>query len=48
MEGQELNLIRDIEESTRVDILKEEIEALLEDISDYCFDDKTVGVVKYE
>lgn len=46
--GQELNLIRDIEENTSADMLKQEIEALLEDISDYCFDDKTVGVVKYE
>ena len=46
--GQELNLVRDIEENTSADMLKKEIEALLEDISDYCFDDKTVGVVKYE
>lgn len=46
--GQELNLIRDIEVNTSADMLKQEIEALLEDISDYCFDDKTVGVVKYE
>ena len=37
-----------IEENTSADMLKQEIEALLEDISDYCFDDKTVGVVKYE
>ena len=46
--GQELNLVRDIEENISADMLKKEIEALLEDISDYCFDDKTVGVVKYE
>lgn len=46
--GQELNLVRDIEENTSADKLKKELEALLEEISNYCFDDKTVGVIKYE
>lgn len=46
--GQELNLVREIEENISADKLKKELETLLEEIADYCFDDKTVGVVKYE
>ena len=48
IEGQELNLAREIEENVSAEELKKELETLLEKISEYCFDDKTVGVVKYE
>ena len=46
--GHELNLVREIEKNISAQMLKKELEALLEEIADYCFDDKPVGVVKYE
>lgn len=47
-QNKEICLVEDIENSVKADALKTEMEELLLDISDYCFDDKTVGVVKYE
>lgn len=47
-EGMELELVREIESGTAPELLKSELESLIADISDYSFDDKTVGVVKYE
>lgn len=46
--GQELELVREIEEHVGKDALKEELEHLLISISEYGSDDRTVGVVKYE
>lgn len=46
--GKEINLVEDIEKATSLEELKAELEELISDISNYCFDDKTVGVVKYE
>lgn len=48
VEGQEQNLVDDIEKNISAEKLKTELATLIEEISDYCFDDKTVGVVKYE
>lgn len=46
--GKEISLVEDIEKVTSPNDLRTELEELLSDISNYCFDDKTVGVVKYE
>ena len=46
--GKELEFINEIERSTSQEVLKEELENLIREIGDYNFDDKTVGVVKYE
>ena len=46
--GKELELVKEIENNTSSDVLKEELENLVKEIGDYSFDDKTVGVVKYE
>lgn len=46
--GKELELVNEIEHSTSSDALKTELENLIVEIGDYSFDDKTVGVVKYE
>ena len=46
--GQEADLVKEIEKRTSADMLKKELEGMLEEISAYCADDKTVGVVKYE
>ena len=46
--GKELELIIEIEQHTSSDVLRMELENLVEEIGDYSFDDKTVGVVKYE
>ena len=48
IDGKEIELVKDIETSTRSDELKSELESFLIEISKYCFDDRTVGVVKYE
>ncbi len=47
-EGMEIKLVQEIESSTTGDKLKSELEELVTDISDCSFDDRTVGVVKYE
>lgn len=47
-EGQELELVRELETSIDSSLLKEELEGLVVSISDYSTDDRTVGVVKYE
>lgn len=46
--GKELCITEDIENMTGSDDLKNELIELVNDISGYCFDDKTVGVIKYE
>lgn len=46
--GKELELVNEIEQHTSSEVLKEELENLIREIGDYSFDDKTVGVVKYE
>ena len=46
--GSELDLAEEIEKRIAQDDLKAEVEDLVVDISSYCFDDKTIGVVKYE
>ena len=47
-EGQEINLVRELEENTDGKDLKDELEDFVMDISNYSMDDRTVGVVKYE
>ena len=44
----EYELVMEIEESTSSENLKEELELLVVDISDFSSDDRTLGVVKYE
>lgn len=46
--GQEMELVREIEEQISKESLKEELENFLISISEYGSDDRTVGVVKYE
>jgi hypothetical protein len=46
--GKEINLVEEIEKDICADELKHALEDFLSDVSNYCFDDKTVGVVKYE
>ena len=47
-EGREMDLVRNIETEIPGDQLRKELENLVEELSDYSSDDKTVGVVKYE
>ena len=47
-DGSEYELVREIEENTPSEKLKEELELLVVDISDFSSDDRTLGVVKYE
>ena len=47
-DGMELELVREIEAAVPPEKLKSELEDLITDISDYSFDDRTIGVVKYE
>lgn len=46
--GSELNLVEEIEKRIALENIKTDVEDLVVDISNYCFDDKTIGVVKYE
>lgn len=46
--GSELDLAEEIEKRIARENLEAEVEELVVDISNYCFDDKTIGVVKYE
>ena len=46
--GSEYELVRDIEKNTPSENLKDELELLVVDISDFSSDDRTLGVVKYE
>lgn len=46
--GKEINLVEAIEKDICANELKHALEDFLRDVSNYCFDDKTVGVVKYE
>lgn len=46
--GTELSLVEDIEKEIAAVDLTAALRSLLEDISNYCFDDMTLGVVKYE
>ena len=46
--GKEINLVEEIENNICVIELRHALEDFLSDISNYCFDDMTVGVVKYE
>lgn len=48
LDGKELELVEDIEKNIISNELKNELEELIKDISEYSFDDKTLGVVKYE
>lgn len=48
LEGRELDLVKEIETGITASALRDELEALLVDISEYSSDDRTVGVVKYE
>ena len=47
-EGQELELVREVETNIDGSLLKEELEKLVVSISEYSMDDRSVGVVKYE
>ncbi len=47
-EGQELELVLELETNIDSSLLKEELEGLVVSISDYSADDRSVGVVKYE
>lgn len=47
-EGQELELVREIETNIGGSLLKEELEKLVVSISEYSMYDRTIGVVKYE
>lgn len=46
--GSELDFVEEIEKRSIPSQLKSDVEELVIDISNYCFDDKTIGVVKYE
>lgn len=46
-EGQELELVRELESNMDSLLLREELERFVIDISDYSADDRTVGMVKY-
>ncbi|PKO08626.1 MAG: hypothetical protein CVU40_14305 [Chloroflexi bacterium HGW-Chloroflexi-2] len=46
--GKEINLVEEIENDISANELRHALEDFLNDVSNYCFDDKTVGVVKYE
>lgn len=46
--GKELELVEEIDKNISSSILMKELENLIKEIGDYSFDDKTVGVVKYE
>lgn len=46
--GQEVELVRTLEEEMKGEELQEELEKLLISIADYSSDDRTLGVVKYE
>jgi|GEM_PF-1840472 len=48
IEGTELKLLTDIEKSVKEDDLEAELIELIQDISEYCFDDRTIGVIKHE
>ena len=47
-DGSEYELVREIEENTPAERLKDELELLTIDISDFSSDDRTLGVIKYE
>ena len=47
-QGEELTFVEEIEKSVKSDDLEEELSDFMKDISQYSFDDKTLGVVKYE
>ena len=47
-EGEELELVRELEKNVDSSLLKEELEEFVISISDYSVDDRSVGVVKYE
>lgn len=46
--GKEINLVQEIEKDICANELRHALEDFISDISNYCFDDKTVGVVKYD
>ncbi len=46
--GREMQLVQAIEKDITVGDLRKVLEAFIADISNYCQDDKTLGVVKYE
>ena len=46
--GKELEFVKEIEDNTTFSSLKDELTDLINEIGDYSFDDKTLGVVKYE
>ncbi len=46
--GKEIELAEEIEKNIIGSVLKTSLEELVADIADYSFDDKTIGVVKYE
>ena len=47
-QGSELDFVEEIERSVASESLESELKDFMADISDYSFDDKTLGVVKYE
>ncbi len=47
-EGRELELVKEIETKISPKAIKQELESLVLDISEFSADDRTVGVVKYE
>lgn len=46
--GKEIKLVEEIEKDICAYELRQALEDFLSDVSNYCFDDKTLGVVKYE
>ena len=46
--GCEMQLLKEIEDNTNFENLKEELETFITKIADYSSDDRTVGVIKYE
>ena len=48
IQGSQIDVITSIEKEICIDDLKSELENFVTDIAKYSFDDKTIGVVKYE
>lgn len=46
--GEELSFVQEIEQNVSIQDLETELKEFLMDVSQYSFDDKTLGVVKYE
>ena len=47
-EGKEIELVTEVDQNISKDDLLDEVKSIFVEISEYCSDDKTVGIVKYE